>query len=117
VRFGAGGLIFAPGTRFDYSSTNWVLVAGIVDLFAGRQRLRVGGADARGGHVDELLVRLADDVGGRGAIRRRQRLVDEQVAPVAVLHVEQGVELVDQGPQVLQLDRIDCRRPVGRHLQ
>ena len=35
LRFGAGPLLFAPGTRFDYSSTNWVIVAGIVERATG----------------------------------------------------------------------------------
>jgi D-alanyl-D-alanine carboxypeptidase len=39
-RFGAGPLMFAPGTRFDYSSTNWVLVAGIVERATGEPFVR-----------------------------------------------------------------------------
>ncbi|WP_168710014.1 serine hydrolase [Massilia sp. Mn16-1_5] len=35
LRFGSGPLLFAPGTRFDYSSTNWVIVAGIVERVTG----------------------------------------------------------------------------------
>lgn len=35
LRFGGGPLLFAPGSRFDYSSTNWVLVAGIVERVTG----------------------------------------------------------------------------------
>jgi D-alanyl-D-alanine carboxypeptidase len=40
LRFGAGPLMFAPGTRFDYSSTNWVLVAGIVERATGEPFMR-----------------------------------------------------------------------------
>ena len=40
LRFGAGPLMFAPGTRFDYSSTNWVLVAGIVERATGEPFVR-----------------------------------------------------------------------------
>jgi D-alanyl-D-alanine carboxypeptidase len=35
LRFGSGGLRFAPGTQFDYSSTNWLLVAGVVERATG----------------------------------------------------------------------------------
>lgn len=35
LRFGSGSLRFAPGTSFDYASTNWLLVAGIVERATG----------------------------------------------------------------------------------
>jgi len=35
LRFGSGPLTFAPGTKFDYSVTNWLIVAGIVERVTG----------------------------------------------------------------------------------
>jgi CubicO group peptidase (beta-lactamase class C family) len=35
LRFGAGAPAFQPGTRFDYSFTNWVIVGGIVERVTG----------------------------------------------------------------------------------
>ena len=33
--YGSGPLVFTPGTKFDYSVTNWLLVAGIVERATG----------------------------------------------------------------------------------
>jgi CubicO group peptidase (beta-lactamase class C family) len=35
LRYGAGAPIFEPGTKFDYSFTNWVLVGAIVEKVTG----------------------------------------------------------------------------------
>jgi len=35
LRFGSGPLSFAPGSKFDYSVTNWLIVAGIVERVTG----------------------------------------------------------------------------------
>ncbi len=35
LRFGAGAPAFAPGSQFDYSFTNWVIVGGIVERVTG----------------------------------------------------------------------------------
>lgn len=35
LRFGAAPLAFAPGSRFDYSLTNWVVLAAIVEQITG----------------------------------------------------------------------------------
>jgi len=35
LRYGAGDLAFTPGSRFDYSFTNWVIVGGIVERVTG----------------------------------------------------------------------------------
>jgi CubicO group peptidase (beta-lactamase class C family) len=35
LKFGSGPLIFAPGSKFDYSSTNWLIVAGVVERATG----------------------------------------------------------------------------------
>jgi CubicO group peptidase (beta-lactamase class C family) len=35
LKFGSGPLTFAPGSKFDYSSTNWLIVAGVVERATG----------------------------------------------------------------------------------
>jgi len=35
LRFGSGPLAFTPGSKFDYSSTNWLIVAGVVERATG----------------------------------------------------------------------------------
>jgi len=41
LRFGAGPLGFTPGTKFDYASINWLLVAGVVERATGEPFMRV----------------------------------------------------------------------------
>ncbi|HEY5801139.1 MAG TPA: serine hydrolase domain-containing protein, partial [Burkholderiaceae bacterium] len=62
VRFSGGALEFAPGTAWNYSPTNWVLVAAIVERAGGasfaeviaREVLQPAGAGATGVPMGEL---------------------------------------------------------------
>jgi CubicO group peptidase (beta-lactamase class C family) len=41
LRFGNGPLQFTPGQRFDYSVTNWIIVAAIMEKVAGKPFARI----------------------------------------------------------------------------
>ncbi|KQQ97293.1 serine hydrolase [Massilia sp. Leaf139] len=40
LRFGSGALRFAPGAQFDYSPTNWLIVAGAIERATGEPFIR-----------------------------------------------------------------------------
>jgi D-alanyl-D-alanine carboxypeptidase len=50
LRFASGALAFAPGSRFDYSPTNWVVTAAVIESVTGKPYAQV---------VDELVLRPA----------------------------------------------------------